>query len=74
MKWWDEGKIDEIKKYCEQDVRVTKEIYEYGIKNRMLYYPTITGEILPIAVNFEMSINQTFAGGANNSINMTLPF
>ncbi len=74
MKWWDEGKIDEIKKYCEQDVRVTKEIYEYGIKNRMLYYPTITGEILPIAVNFEMPVNQTSAGGASNSINMTLPF
>jgi DEAD/DEAH box helicase domain-containing protein len=30
VRWWREGKIDEIKKYCEQDVRVTKEIFEYA--------------------------------------------
>ncbi len=28
-KWWKEGKIDKIKKYCEQDVKVTKELFEY---------------------------------------------
>src|SRR3989338_4966009 len=39
MKWYEEGKIDEIKKYCEHDVKITKEIYEFGCKNRMLYYP-----------------------------------
>src|SRR3989344_3828683 len=39
MQWYAEGKIDQIKKYCEQDVRVTKEVYEYGRKNKMLYYP-----------------------------------
>jgi DEAD/DEAH box helicase domain-containing protein len=27
MQWFKEGKIDEIKKYCEQDVKVTKELY-----------------------------------------------
>jgi DEAD/DEAH box helicase domain-containing protein len=30
VRWWHEGKIDEIKKYCEQDVRVTKEVFEYA--------------------------------------------
>jgi len=33
VKWWREGKIDEIKKYCEQDVRVTKKIFDYALKH-----------------------------------------
>jgi DEAD/DEAH box helicase domain-containing protein len=33
VRWWREGKIDEIKKYCEQDVRVTKKIFEYALAN-----------------------------------------
>lgn len=75
QKWFEEGKIDQIKKYCEQDVRVTKELYEYGRKNRMLYYETLTGELRPFAVNFERqplfgAVNQA----AGKNINLTLPF
>lgn len=33
VRWWREGKIKEIKKYCEQDVKVTKEIFEFALKN-----------------------------------------
>jgi DEAD/DEAH box helicase domain-containing protein len=30
VRWWREGKIKEIMKYCEQDVKVTKELFEYA--------------------------------------------
>ena len=33
VRWWKEGKIKEIMKYCEQDVKVTKEVFEYAMKN-----------------------------------------
>lgn len=33
VRWWREGKIDEIKKYCEQDVRVTKKVFDYAMAN-----------------------------------------
>jgi len=33
VRWWREGNIKDIKKYCEQDVKVTKEIFEYAMKN-----------------------------------------
>ena len=33
VRWWREGKIDEIKKYCEQDVRVTKKVFDYALQN-----------------------------------------
>lgn len=33
VRWWREGKIDEIKKYCQQDVKVTKQVFEYALAN-----------------------------------------
>jgi DEAD/DEAH box helicase domain-containing protein len=33
VRWWREGKIDEIKKYCEQDVKVTKKVFDYARAN-----------------------------------------
>jgi len=75
MKWWEEGKVDEIKKYCEQDVKVTKEIYEYGRKNKMLYFYTLTGDLTPIAANFEpLPQSTTKNGNIASNINLTLPF
>ena len=68
IRWWKEGKIAEIKKYCEQDVRVTKEIYEFGKKNKQLFYKSLTGEVLPFRVNFDTSKEVK-----NKTINLTLP-
>lgn len=31
VRWWREGKIKEIMKYCEQDVRVTKKVFDYAL-------------------------------------------
>ncbi len=33
VRWWREGKIDEIKKYCEQDVKVTKKVFDYALEH-----------------------------------------
>jgi DEAD/DEAH box helicase domain-containing protein len=38
IKWWQEGKIEEIKKYCEQDVKCTKEIFEFALKNKKVLF------------------------------------
>ncbi|HBU06531.1 MAG TPA: hypothetical protein DEB09_00430 [Candidatus Magasanikbacteria bacterium] len=74
QKWWEEGKIDEIKKYCEQDVKVTMELYEYGRKNKMLYYNTLTGDLTPFPVNFDPPVIPMNASGeVINNINLTLP-
>jgi DEAD/DEAH box helicase domain-containing protein len=72
VQWWKEGKIEEIKKYCEQDVLVTKEVYEFGQKNKQLFYKSLTGEILPFAVNFSHQLAS--ASTPSKNINLTLPF
>jgi len=76
IRWWREGKIDEIKKYCEQDVRVTKELYDFGRKNKQLFYKNLTGEVLPFAVDFGSPNDTLTASGeaAQKNINFTLPF
>lgn len=70
IRWWKEGKIDEIKKYCEQDVRVTKEVYEFGKKNRQLFYKSLSGEVLPFRINLDFVLKNKEA----KNINLTLPF
>lgn len=76
IKWYEEGEIEKIREYCEQDVKVTKEVYDFGLKNKMLYYPTLTGEVMPIAVDLEMPTQEAGAAGgaqAGANINLTLP-
>ncbi|MEK9174885.1 MAG: ribonuclease H-like domain-containing protein [Patescibacteria group bacterium] len=44
LKWFREGKIDEIKKYCLQDVKLTKDIYEYGLNHgSVLFESRVSG-------------------------------
>ncbi len=31
--WWRSGEIEKIRKYCLDDVKITKELYEYAVKN-----------------------------------------
>jgi len=34
--WWKQGEIDKIRKYCLDDVKITKDIYDFAIKNNKL--------------------------------------
>ena len=36
--WWRTGKIDEIRKYCLLDVKITKDVYEFAMKNKKLMF------------------------------------
>lgn len=38
LRWYKEGKIEEIKKYCLKDVELTKNLYEYGLKEGIVYF------------------------------------
>ncbi len=38
LKWWKEGKVDEIARYCEQDVRITRDLYLHGREHGYLLF------------------------------------
>lgn len=68
VEWWKTGEIDKIKKYCLDDVRVTKAVYEYGLKYKALAYEDRAGNRKAIPVDFEPKV------AAKAAINLTMPF
>ncbi|MDP3996319.1 MAG: ribonuclease H-like domain-containing protein [bacterium] len=36
--WWRNGLKDKVAKYCVEDVKITKEIYDYALKNKYVKY------------------------------------
>jgi DEAD/DEAH box helicase domain-containing protein len=38
LKWWREGRLDLLRDYCQQDVDVTRRLWEYGRANGHLWY------------------------------------
>lgn len=66
--WWNEGLIDKVREYCIEDVRITKEVYEYALKNGSVKYMDF-GEkkIVPIDTS-------AWENGDTSALNHTLPF
>jgi DEAD/DEAH box helicase domain-containing protein len=42
--WWREGKIKEVIEYCEQDVKVTRALFDFALKKGYVKYPVNGGE------------------------------
>jgi DEAD/DEAH box helicase domain-containing protein len=57
IKLYQEGKIDELLSYCLDDVKITKELYEYGKENGKLYYTDLQGK-KEVMVDFTQGIKQ----------------
>ncbi len=38
MDWWREGKHDKVREYCIEDVRLTRELYDYALAHGVLKY------------------------------------
>lgn len=68
VEWWKQGEIQKIKDYCLQDVKVTKDIYEYGLKYGALAYEDNFGNRKAIDVNFELNKEE------KSTINLTMGF
>lgn len=66
--WWKEGKIEEIRKYCEEDVRITKEIYDYALTNGRIFYKFMGG-VQPVKLD-----TSDWEKKEEITMNHTLPF
>lgn len=70
VNFYQEGKIDELKKYCLDDVLLTKELFDYGVTNGKIYYLDIH-EKIPIKVDWKKYLQKN---QNNNNVSLTLPF
>lgn len=68
--YYKEGKWDELKKYCMDDVLVTKKLFDYGVDNREIFYMNEIGKI-SIKVDWK-KFRDSHEGGSD--MPLTLPF
>lgn len=69
IEWWKNGEIDKIRDYCEQDVRVTKEIYDYALANSSLKYKDLND-----IKEFPINTSRWEEKEEKEAMNFTLPF
>ena len=50
--WWKEGRLDLIEKYCTDDVRLTRDLYLYGRRNRHVLVSRYSGGPLKVDVDW----------------------
>ncbi len=65
INYFREGKLDQLKEYCLSDVKLTKELYEFGKTYGQVYYLGPHGKI-PIKVKWQ-------SPNVNHDVNLTLP-
>jgi len=61
--------FDKLKKYCLDDVMLTKELFDFGIKNKKIYYLTPFGKE-QVEVDWEKYLKDN----EKKSVSLTLPF
>lgn len=53
IKYYKEGRWDELKKYCLKDVEVTKKVFDHGLKNKKICFKSKFGQtIKEVKVNW----------------------
>ncbi|MFH1632218.1 MAG: ribonuclease H-like domain-containing protein [bacterium] len=68
VQWWKEGRVQDVIDYCQQDVKVTKEVYEFGRDNGFLLFDDRMGERRKVEVDFGAPDDQ------KSAINLTMGF
>ena len=66
--WWKQGEIEKIRAYCLDDVKITKKLYDYALKNKKLKYRD-AGKLVTIPL-----ITDTWETIDDTSMTHTLPF
>jgi DEAD/DEAH box helicase domain-containing protein len=52
VRWYKEGRIQEVLDYCRQDVEVTRQLYEYGKQHRHVKYRDRRYRLQPVQVSW----------------------
>ncbi len=52
LRWWKQGKVLEIAEYCCFDVKITKELHEYGQSRGEVFYTDRLGQKRSVKVNW----------------------
>lgn len=68
VKWWQEGEVEKVKKYCIDDVKITRAIYEFALKEGYLKFADFK-EVRKIPID-----TSSWTGGEKTPLTHTMPF
>lgn len=66
IKYYQSGQLDKLKEYCLMDVEITRDVYDFGVKNGRLKYKNKWNRLIETPVDF------TFTPKKNAGVQMTL--
>jgi len=67
IEYWRKGEIEKLKAYCEHDVRVTRDLYNYGLEKKEVAFVDRLGRKISVPVDFgQFQVKQ--------ALNYTMPF
>jgi DEAD/DEAH box helicase domain-containing protein len=52
LEWWRLGEIDKIIEYCQEDVRVTRDLYDFGKRHRWVHVSRFGGKPRKVEVDW----------------------
>ncbi len=59
LEWFRQGRVEEVKKYCLDDVRLTRDLYEYGKKNHHILLRSLgDGKVHSIPVSWHEPVKK----------------
>ncbi|HTM67711.1 MAG TPA: ribonuclease H-like domain-containing protein [Candidatus Binatia bacterium] len=61
------GEIDKLRDYCLMDVKVTKEVYEFGLANKHVKFKDRQGQLVQVPIDFAIKQEE------KKAVSMTLP-
>lgn len=67
MVWWAEGKYDLVRKYCIEDVRITRELYDYALAHGHVKYKDLNKK-----KDIQLDTKGWESGGAGHALTHTL--
>lgn len=69
VEWWEQGLYDQVREYCIEDVRITRELFDYALKKKSLKYRDLK-EVRDI----KLDTSHWLADTESASMTHTLPF
>jgi DEAD/DEAH box helicase domain-containing protein len=63
LRWFKQGEMDKIKKYCTHDVEITRDLFLHGLKRRFLLFQNKAGRVVRLPVRFDRAIRRILEKG-----------
>ena len=56
--WYKQGEMEKIRKYCQRDVEITRDLFLHGLHQRYLLFANKAGKVVRLPVDFSSAITK----------------